>query len=352
MTKVITLYNHKGGVSKTTTTFNFAHFLAQKGKRVLVIDADPQCNITEIMMAKTIDDLDIQEEVERRENDLPGSTLLSILKPRISGDTPSVQLDGIEVVRIANNLDLIRGDVNLSSIEDSIAESHIQRFSNKIHEKRTYVALSDFVNRYAKKHNYDYIFFDVGPSSGALTRYCILACDYYFIPVFPDRFNAQAIKTLATIFDRWFTDHTQVVPAFKDLGLPIKEKLPVFLGVILQNFKIYSGKPRPGYKLWMDRIPKIIDSHLFPVLLTHKNGDKPLISTAAKKKAVAAEIPDFQTLGVLMQEFGKPVFSITTEDSKILSDNNTAWFGQTWKDAETRMNKIRKTFDALLLRLK
>lgn len=352
MTKVVTLYNHKGGVSKTTTTFNFAHYLAGKGKRVLVIDADPQCNITEILMVKTIDDLDIREAKEKKENDLPGSTLLSILKPRISGDVPSVQIDGIEVVKISDNLDLIRGDVNLSSIEDSISEAHIQRFSNKIHEKRTYVALADFVKRFGKKHGYDYIFFDVGPSSGALTRYCILACDCYFIPVFPDRFNAQAIKTLAVIFDRWFTDHNQIVPAFKDLGLPVKETLPIFLGVILQNFKIYSGKPRPGYKLWMDRIPKIIDSDLFPVLKSHKNGEKVLISAAAKKKPVAAEIPDFQTLGVLMQEFGKPVFSITKDDTKVLSENGTAWFGQTWKDAQSRMAKVRKTFDTLLLRLK
>nr|WP_252091724.1 ParA family protein [Pseudomonas sp. MWU13-3659] len=62
MAKVITLYNHKGGVSKTTTTFNLAHYLANQGKRVLAIDADPQCNLTELMLAPMLAQLD---ELER-----------------------------------------------------------------------------------------------------------------------------------------------------------------------------------------------------------------------------------------------------------------------------------------------
>ena len=48
--KIITLYNHKGGVSKTTSTFNLANLLADTGKRVLLVDADPQCNLTEISL--------------------------------------------------------------------------------------------------------------------------------------------------------------------------------------------------------------------------------------------------------------------------------------------------------------
>lgn len=78
MSKVITLYNHKGGVSKTTTTFNLAHLLAEKKKRVLVVDADPQCNITELLLSKVIQSLD-NELIESYsgeglalENDIPG----------------------------------------------------------------------------------------------------------------------------------------------------------------------------------------------------------------------------------------------------------------------------------------
>ena len=60
MSKIITFYNHKGGVSKTTTSFNVAHLLSSTGRRVLVVDADPQCNMTELMLAQLIYKLDAE----------------------------------------------------------------------------------------------------------------------------------------------------------------------------------------------------------------------------------------------------------------------------------------------------
>ena len=50
MAQRIALFNHKGGVSKTTTTFNLGWMLASKGKRVVLVDADPQCNLTGIVL--------------------------------------------------------------------------------------------------------------------------------------------------------------------------------------------------------------------------------------------------------------------------------------------------------------
>ncbi len=51
MCKIVTMYNNKGGVSKTTTLFNLGVFLAQQGNRVLIVDCDPQCNMTEFFLA-------------------------------------------------------------------------------------------------------------------------------------------------------------------------------------------------------------------------------------------------------------------------------------------------------------
>src|SRR5712671_6783175 len=58
MAKIICLFNHKGGVSKTTTAFNLGWMMALKGKRVLLADFDPQCNLTGMVMGfKGVDDL-------------------------------------------------------------------------------------------------------------------------------------------------------------------------------------------------------------------------------------------------------------------------------------------------------
>jgi cellulose biosynthesis protein BcsQ len=59
MSKIVCLFNHKGGVSKTTTAFNLGWMLAEKGKRVLLADFDPQCNLTGMVMGfKGVDELD------------------------------------------------------------------------------------------------------------------------------------------------------------------------------------------------------------------------------------------------------------------------------------------------------
>lgn len=54
--KKIVLFNHKGGVSKTTTTFNLGWMFAEKGKKVLLVDADPQCNLTSLFLGDSFDE--------------------------------------------------------------------------------------------------------------------------------------------------------------------------------------------------------------------------------------------------------------------------------------------------------
>ena len=98
--RIVTLYNHKGGVSKTTTTYNLARYLKNKGKKVLVVDADPQCNMTEMLLCDVIEKLDKEAEKTGNIKELPGTSLLEILEPRFNGDVPSVQEDMIQSVKI------------------------------------------------------------------------------------------------------------------------------------------------------------------------------------------------------------------------------------------------------------
>lgn len=219
--KIITLYNHKGGVSKTTTTFNLATYLADSGKKVLMVDADPQCNLTEIALAPTIAALDVKASkmTTAKIPDLPGSSVLDALNQRIRGDAAFIDLAKVKTHKLSDNLYLLRGSVDLSTVEDDLAEAHVQRMSMRTNLMRTYVAIGDFLTRLAEKEQYDYIFIDVGPSSGALTRAFFLVCDAFFIPVAPDRFNVQAIGTLSKILDRWMNEHALIVDQYQELEI-------------------------------------------------------------------------------------------------------------------------------------
>lgn len=341
MTKIITLYNHKGGVSKTTTTFNLAHLLAQNGKKVLTVDADPQANLTELMLAPLIAELDEKERETGEKYELEGTSLLELLKPRIDGDISEIDISKVKTIKVSDNLELLRGDVNLSSIEDSLAEAHIQRFSNKTHEKRTYVAIGDLLSRYGDFNNLDYILIDVGPSSGALTRACFLACDGYFVPTAPDRFNVQAIGTLSTIIHKWITEHSQVINEFTEIGLPIREGMPKFLGVILQNFKIRGGKPKPTYQMWMDRIPKKVETALFPSVSQFNQDGRDLTSGLKGPNIVVSQIRDFEGLAPIMQECGKAMFDIKIDDTRTTNEKGAAWSGVAWTQAQDRMSNYK-----------
>lgn len=343
--KILTLYNHKGGVSKTTSTFNLASYLVDSGKKVLMVDADPQCNLTEIALAPTIAELDAKalHSTTSKIQELPGTSILDALNQRIKGDAAFIELRKVKTHKIREGLHLLRGSVDLSSIEDDLAEAHVQRASMRTNLMRTYVAIGDFLSRLGAKEDFDYVFIDVGPSSGALTRAFFLVCDGFFLPAAPDRFNVQAIGTLSRIIDRWMTEHAQVKKQYTDLDLPIRHGTPAFLGAIVQAFKIYAGKAKPGYKLWMSRLPKEITSALKPVMRKHG----PNLYLPSFNKPIAVEIPDFNQLAPLMQEVGKAVFNIVRTDTALIAESGTPWSGNNWTQAADRMTNYRKLFASL-----
>ena len=313
-----------------------------------MVDADPQCNLTEIALASIIEALDAKAAKSTSSDvpDLPGTSILDALNQRIRGDAAFIDLSKVKTTEIRTNLYLLRGSVDLSTIEDDLAEAHVQRMSMRINLMRTYVATGDFITRLAEKEKYDYVFIDVGPSSGALTRAFFLVCDAFFIPVAPDRFNVQAIGTLSTIINRWMKEHGLIREQYEELKLPIRHGTPAFLGGVVQAFKLYAGRPKPGYKLWMSRLPKEITKSLKPVMQSYETPRKKLYLPTSSKP-IAIEIPDFNQLAPLMQEVGKAVFNLQREDTARITESGSPWLGNNWTQAEARMDDYRARFKRL-----
>lgn len=111
--KRIAIFNHKGGVGKTTLTLNIAAAIASLGKQVLLVDSDPQCNLTSYLLEdRVVDNLLDQSDGPN------GETLWSAVKPIVeaSGDVQNIAPKELSI----ENLYLLPGDIRLSDFESEL----------------------------------------------------------------------------------------------------------------------------------------------------------------------------------------------------------------------------------------
>lgn len=155
--KSIAFFNNKGGVGKTTLLCNVAGYLAlEKHLKILVIDADPQCNATQSLFPdETLDTIYTKKSF----------TIDSVLKPLALGKGYTDQLE----VRKAKNfgVDVLVGDPKLALTEDLLATDWGHAVSGNVRGLRTTLLFRHLLNLCG---DYDYVLFDVGPSLGAINE--------------------------------------------------------------------------------------------------------------------------------------------------------------------------------------
>ncbi len=341
MTKVITLYNNKGGVSKTTTLFNLAVYLAQDNKKVLLVDCDPQCNATELFFAAN-------EEIENPDNELPGTSIYDALKPRFTGEKAIINVDDITLCRhnLYNNLLLLKGDLEFTRAETYFGTAWDQAVTENIHEKNTYVVFNRLLKNLGEQRKFDYILCDVGPSTGAITRSVILACDEIIVPLVPDRFCYQAVRLLGSVINEWKKKHLLICDTLTPFSIDTFPGNPKFSGAIIQNFKIHSAaKAKNTYVVWQSRITDEIKDNLIG-----KNGVemKPGLDST---NPYVATIRDVGVLAPIAQAFGRAIFDIQQEHTKMASTDGRMYYGSVWQPWVERMeeyhSEIKKIAGAL-----
>lgn len=234
--KKIALFNHKGGVGKTTLTINIADALLAAEKRVLLVDADPQCNLTSFYLEES----DLEEMLGESGENGKGETLWSAVKPVVEGRGGIASIPEFD---LGDGLYLLAGDVLLSDYEEVLPEAWTECFARRTRGYDITTALSQVANAAGKAVNADICIYDVGPNVGALNRAVLLDCDYFITPVAADLFSLRALSTVGRAMAKWITDWSTV----KSLASPADKARvfngePEYLGYITSAFKVNSGR--------------------------------------------------------------------------------------------------------------
>jgi chromosome partitioning protein len=330
MAKIIAMYNNKGGVSKTTTLFNLAALLSQNGKRVLLVDCDPQCNATEMFFASS----DLLDDPDR---ELPGTSIYQALRPRFFGEARSIDPSNVELVAssIYPDLWILRGDLEFTMAENYFGNAWNQAITENINEKNTYVVFYRMLHTLAAVKHFDYVLCDVGPSTGAITRSVVLSCDGFILPLTPDRFCYQAVRVLGSVIRQWIERHAQITQTFAPFGIDSFPGKPLMLGAVIQNFKVHSGRVKESYQKWQNMIADKIASDLLG-----SGGVNPGPQCNPLQPFVAT-IRDVGPLAPVAQMFGRAIYDIQQEHTKVASTTGQMYYGTVWQPWLEKMDEYK-----------
>jgi cellulose biosynthesis protein BcsQ len=293
--KRLAIFNHKGGVGKTTLTLNVAAALAYMGKKVLLVDSDPQCNLTSYLLEDSIVD-----NLLDHSDDPQGETLWSAVKPIVeaSGDVRSIAAKELSI----GNLYLLPGDIRLSDFESELNQLWADCLQRKVKGFRGTAALSAAVNDVAEDLGIDFVFYDSGPNIGPLNRSILLDCDYLIIPAACDVFSVRALKTLGHTLATWIQDWQTILALAPDQVYRLPGR-PKVMGFVPQRFRVYRGSAAAIQSKYLYQIERHVKSDVIAVL---RRIDSALVEPPSVPLLIG-EVKDYSTLVTHSQEQGVPV---------------------------------------------
>ncbi|REH40321.1 AAA domain-containing protein [Paraperlucidibaca baekdonensis] len=309
----LAMFNNKGGVGKTTLTCNIASYLAKKkGKRVLVIDCDPQCNATQLIMGE-----EYAAELYFSKTASGATTTISdILRPIEDGDS-DIENSVIPIKSSDNRfgVDLIPGHPSFSIIEDRLGAAWHELLGGDIGGIR-----KTNWNTYLKRklsNNYDYVLYDLGPSLGSINRSVLIGCDNFMTPMGTDIFSILGIRNISTWLQSWVDRYENGLrlcernSAGRLKAFKLDDTLPItsgYIGYTIQQYitKSKSGVRRPtrAYEQIISNVPDEIKQSLSSYLSTGMTIDNVQLG----------DVPHLYSLIPLAQSVSSPLFELKSGD--------------------------------------
>lgn len=310
------MFNNKGGVGKTTLTCNVASYFAyHKNKRVLVVDCDPQCNATQLIMGE-----EFATDFYWNDNSKSNiTTIRDILSPIEDGD--SHISESIKPILSSKNrfgVDILPGHPGFSIIEDRLGAAWHDLLGGDIGGIRKInwnTALCEKL-----KDNYDLGFFDLGPSLGSINRCVLIGCDHFITPMGTDIFSILGVKNIANWIDQWLDLYHNSLNLCEQRNPGRLKEYAIaknpniyrgYLGYTMQQYitKSKEGVRRPtaAYENVLAMVPDVISK----CLGHHFNDGVDL------DRAKLGDVPHLYSLIPLAQSVSAPILELRSNDGLV-----------------------------------
>lgn len=294
MSIILSIFNNKGGVGKTSYLFHISHLLARRGRRVLMVDCDSQCNLT----SYCFEDKYIQEAWQQG-----GNSIFKVIEPVYEGIGDFLQL---EPSHIGRNLYLVPGDLNLSNYEDRLGDTWNSAKGGSKPDIRIQTAIFRYIDWCVKHLQIEIVMVDLGPNLGALNRAVLGGSDYFITPLAADLFSIQGTENLGNKLTTWAREWSQINNAFNDNSLHIPLGKPKFLGYVIQQHNIRNnaiGMTR-GWQIFGDQILPAVKRNIVDKLT-------PIDQVETSENYNLGKIPNLHSLIPYSLNARKPVFDCT-----------------------------------------
>lgn len=299
MTPVVTFFNNKGGVGKTTLTYHLAWMLRELGVNVLAVDLDPQANLTSAFL----DD----QRVEALWEENGRETIFGSLAPLLEGEGA---LAPPHVEEIEPGLSLIPGDLALSSAEQELAAAWPDAMDGKVRAFRILTAFASVADQARAAVDADVILVDVGPNLGAINRAALVASDHVVVPVAPDLFSLQGLRNLGPTLRSWrkqWADRRSHNPK-GDLWLPSGAMEPA--GYVVLQHIVRADRVVGAYDRWLRQVP----AEYRRSVLNEADPGSPRVEDDPNCLGL---VKHYQSLVPMAQDARKPVFLLRSADGAI-----------------------------------
>ena len=325
---ILTFFNNKSGVGKTSFVYHLAWMLSDMDYQVLACDLDPQANLTRMFIS--------EEHLEMLWTDEgPRGTIYNALQPLLDG---TGDIEGPHLEPIAQKLSLIVGDLSLSTIEDEFSSQWPACLDRRPRAFRVISALWRILQKAAHDSHAEIVLVDVGPNLGAINRSALIATDYVVVPLGADLFSLRGLRNLGPILKRWRQDWKRRQDNWNPPDFPIPKGDMKPIGYVMQQHSVRLNRPITVDDKWFNRMPEEYARNL----LDDDDGPYPETPEQDNEHALAT-VKHYRSLVPMAQEARKPIFHLTPADGAI---------GSHAVAANTASNDFKALAEKIIARIK